>query len=62
MTHWRHRDPARLEGQEFAPADGDAGVIDCLAEDFARQRHLTMRQGTAATHRTGWGSARSLIG
>src|SRR5690606_37373184 len=44
-----HGDLARLEGEEFAPADGDAGVIYRIAEYGAGEGGFSGRQRPLAT-------------
>ena len=44
----RHGDPARLEGEPFAPADPHAVVIDRMPENAARKGYLSRCQAAFA--------------
>jgi len=53
MPARRHRHPAWLEGYEFAAPDLHRAVVDRIAEDAARQRHLARGQRARAADRAG---------
>jgi hypothetical protein len=40
VAHWGHRHLARMEREEFAPLDGDARIVNRIAEDSAGERNL----------------------
>src|SRR5690349_3096271 len=49
----RHRNPAGLEREELAPADGDLRIVDGIAEHAARQRDFTGAERALSADRTG---------